>query len=143
RGGVDKRTRRHRRRRRGRRERPSRCAAEKRDELAPVAKHGEFLPCHLASLPTGIQSPEQRYWSVCRRLNLPQNGRQVLGSYLNRSESRWRLPVPPCAYLLDSPERYSTRLLHCGISIWSMSALGQSLPIDMTATRAQCPLHLP
>jgi len=23
-----------------------------------------------------------------------------------------------------------------------MSALGQSLPIDMTATRAQCPLHL-
>jgi hypothetical protein len=33
-------------------------------------------------------------------------------------------------------------LLRCGISTRLMSAPGHSRPIDMTATRSQCPLHL-
>src|SRR5262249_16880639 len=58
-------------------------SAEQRYELAPVAKHGEFLPYRLASLPTGIQSPEQRYWAVSRRLTAAE-----------RPASPWIIPDP-------------------------------------------------
>ena len=40
--------------------------------------------------------------SVYRTLSLPQKGRQVLGTNLNCSESRWVLPTPP---VLPPPKR--------------------------------------
>src|SRR5215471_20228332 len=92
---------RHRRLLRACRERPCSCrAAEQGDELAALnAGHGDFLPLPVVSAPprpTGI-----RRCSVYRALNLPQNGRQVLGPDLNRSESTGALPIPP----LPSPKR--------------------------------------
>src|SRR5215472_8685312 len=69
---------RHRRLLRACRDRPRGCrAAEKRDELAaPHAGHGLFASR-----------------LVCRTLSLPQSGRRVLWTKVNRSESRWQVPV--------------------------------------------------
>jgi len=54
-----------------------RRAAEERDEIAaPHAGHGLFASR-----------------LVCRTLSLPQSGRRVLWTKVNRSESRWQVPV--------------------------------------------------
>jgi hypothetical protein len=81
---------RHRRLLRARRERPRGCsAAEQRYELAAShAEHGDFPPV--------VWRRRHRAWrSVYRMFSLPQSSRQVLGSSLNRSESRRGGAKPP------------------------------------------------
>src|SRR5262249_35227847 len=73
---------------RSRRERPCGRAAEQRDELAPPrVDHGGFLP-RLGWAARNTHPPaDGPTQSVCRTINLPHRGRQVLGPDLNRSES--------------------------------------------------------
>src|SRR5262249_40239589 len=42
----------------------------------------------------------------------------------------------------EQHDEVAPALLPCGISIWTVSGAGQSLQIDTSAVRAQCPLHL-
>src|SRR5262249_29201299 len=69
-------------------------------------------------------------------LSLPRAGKYVLGPDLNRSESRGALPTPPVL----PPTIAHTSLLHCGISVLSLSAMGQFRRIDVLATLSPCPL---
>src|SRR5215471_21614956 len=107
-------------------------AASDHDAAAPpssVTNSRRFMPNMGSSSPAIWRRQraqiDRRRRSVYRTLNLPQNGRQVLGPDLNRSGSRrGALPVPSCTATRTIAHGGGSPL-HCGISGPSTSVCGR------------------
>src|SRR5262249_43078799 len=104
------------------------CCARAAGGCAAKAPPRSMMKSRRLMSATGLPLAWRRQ-PLYRTLHLLQKNRQVLGADLNCSSSRWALPNLLLCCCQTVAHTGVGSPLHCGMSVPSMSALGQSRPM--------------